>query len=93
MQTTSGLVIIPGSGTPNATEFEITNITGGNLFQNDGTTAVPAGSFISVAQGRAGLKFTPSDELRRPGGLHRSKLDLRQSEWADRYAGDRCAHR
>ena len=59
-QTTSGLVITPGSGTPNATYFKITTILYGTLFQNDGTTLIAEGSFISVAQGGAGLKFTPS---------------------------------
>ena len=61
MQTTSGLVI-----TPNATDagfvtyFQITNITGGTLYQNDGVTAIANGAFITAAQGAAGLKFTPT---------------------------------
>jgi hypothetical protein len=59
-QTTSGLVITPAAGDSSATFFQITGITGGTLFQNDGTTAITNGSFITVAQGTAGLKFTPT---------------------------------
>jgi len=52
--------------TPNAadtafvTNFQITNIMGGNLFLNDGSTPVINGQFITVAQAAAGLKFTPA---------------------------------
>jgi len=60
-QTTSGLVI-----TPNAldngvvTNYQITGITGGTLYLHDGVTAIANNSFITVAQGSAGLKFTPT---------------------------------
>ena len=57
-QSTSGLVITPSSGS--ITNFQITNITGGTLYQNDGTTTISDGDFITVAQGAAGLKFTPT---------------------------------
>ena len=46
----------PGS----TTNFQITAITGGTLYQNDGTTQITSGSFITLAQGEAGLKFTPT---------------------------------
>ncbi len=60
-QTTSGLVITPNSAdTAYVTNFEITGITGGTLFLNDGTTAISNGTFITVAQGALGLKFTPT---------------------------------
>jgi RHS repeat-associated protein len=60
-QTTSGLVITPNSAdTGFVTNFQITNITGGTLFLNDGVTQVTNGEFITVAQGAAGLKFTPA---------------------------------
>ncbi|HEX4147156.1 MAG TPA: choice-of-anchor Q domain-containing protein, partial [Pirellulales bacterium] len=59
-QTTSGLVIKPGTGDSAATYFQITAITGGTLYQNNGTTAISSGSFITLAQGAAGLKFTPT---------------------------------
>ena len=60
-QTTSGLVITPNAAdTVFVTDFQITNITGGTLYQNDGTTQITDGEFITVAQGAAGLKFTPT---------------------------------
>jgi hypothetical protein len=59
-QTTTGLVISrnPADG-PEVTHFKITGIIGGTLFQNDGTTPIVEGDFITFAQGNAGLKFTP----------------------------------
>src|SRR5262249_23328467 len=60
-QTTSGLVISRNvADGAEVTHFKITNITNGSLFQNDGTTAINAGDFITFAQGNAGLKFTPA---------------------------------
>ena len=60
-QTTSGLVInrnvVDGA---EVTHYKITSITGGTLFQANGTTQISNGSFITVAQGGAGLKFTPT---------------------------------
>jgi hypothetical protein len=66
-QTTGGLVISKNAadGTE-VTHFKITGITGGTLFQNDGTTAIANGDFITVAEGNAGLKFTPSANLYSP---------------------------
>jgi hypothetical protein len=60
-QTTSGLVITrnPADGAE-VTSFKITGITGGALFLNNGTTLISNGNFITVAQGAAGLKFTPA---------------------------------
>lgn len=60
-QTTSGLVMSlnPADGAE-VTHFKITAITGGDLFQNDGTTPIGDGDFITVTQGNAGLKFTPT---------------------------------
>jgi RHS repeat-associated protein len=60
-QTTSGLVVTPNSAdTAFVTNFQITGITGGTLFLNNGTTQITSGEFITVAQGGAGLKFTPA---------------------------------
>lgn len=42
------------------THFKISGITGGTLFQNNGTTPINNGDFITVAQGQAGVKFLPS---------------------------------
>jgi len=60
-QTTSGLVITinPADGAE-VTNFKITNITNGTLFKNNGTTQINNNDFITVAEGNAGLKFTPA---------------------------------
>jgi len=72
-QTTAGLVITPGAS-DTATSFQITGITGGTLFQHDGTTAIASGSFITAAQGAAGLKFTPTS-----GSLATGSFTVRES--------------
>ncbi len=60
-QTTSGLVIsrniVDGA---EVTHFKITGITNGTLFLNDGVTPVTNGTFVTFAQGNAGLRFTPA---------------------------------
>lgn len=40
--------------------FQISGITGGTLFQNNGTTPIANGEFITFAQGNAGLRFLPA---------------------------------
>ncbi len=60
-QTTTGLEINKNvADGAEVTHFKITAITGGTLYQNDGTTAIASGDFITYAQGQAGLKFTPT---------------------------------
>jgi hypothetical protein len=54
--------------------FKISNIQNGALFLNDGVTAVTSGSFITVAQGNAGLKFTPT-----PGFIGGATFDVQGS--------------
>ena len=63
-QTASGLVVTrnPVDGAE-VTHYRITNITHGTVFLADGTTAVGSGGFITVAQGAAGLKFTPASNF------------------------------
>src|SRR5262249_7974547 len=60
-QTTSRLVIsrnaVDGAEVAN---FKITGVTNGTLFKNNGTTPIANGTFITFAEGNAGLKFTPS---------------------------------
>jgi len=57
----TGLVITRNSVDGNeVTHYQITAITGGTLFQNDGVTAILTGAFITAAQGTAGLKFLPT---------------------------------
>lgn len=59
-QTTSGLVItINAVDGKEVSHFRISNILNGTLYQNDGTTAIAANSYITVLEGGAGLKFTP----------------------------------
>src|SRR5262249_62040121 len=68
LQTTSGLVISRNAADgAEVTHFKITNILNGALFLNDGVTPVPSGSFITFAQGNAGLRFTPAANLNNPG--------------------------
>ena len=60
-QTTSGLVITRNvNDGDEVTHFRIDAISGGTLFQHDGVTPIAAETFITVAQGGAGLRFTPS---------------------------------
>src|SRR5262249_3843357 len=60
-QTTSGLVISRNAADGSeVTNFKITSITNGTLYQNDGTTPINSGDFITFAQGNAGLKFPPA---------------------------------
>jgi hypothetical protein len=67
IQTTSGLVITRNvSDSAEVTHFKITNITNGTLFKNDGTTPIANNSFITFAEGNAGLKFTPGPNLFSP---------------------------
>ncbi|OYV07435.1 MAG: hypothetical protein CFE26_00995 [Verrucomicrobiales bacterium VVV1] len=63
-QTTSGLVIAANAADNGlTTHYQITGITAGTLFKNDGATAIASGSFITKAEGAAGLKFTPDLNL------------------------------
>ena len=91
-QTTAGLVITPGANDSTAAYFQITGITGGTLYQNNGTTPITSGSFITLAQGAAGLKFTPTT-----GSLATGSFNVEESttnvvgriEWRDGDGHDR----
>ena len=64
VQTTSGLVITPNAvDGAEVTSFKITSVANGALFQADGTTPIADGASITVAQGAAGLRFTPIDTI------------------------------
>jgi hypothetical protein len=64
---TTGQIITPAAGDGPIVQFyKITNITNGTLFKNDGLTAIPNNSFITLAEGAAGLKFTPTANLTSP---------------------------
>jgi len=60
--TQSGAIVLERHANDGAevTHFRISNITGGTLFQADGVTVISSGGYITVAEGNAGLKFTPS---------------------------------
>jgi co-chaperonin GroES (HSP10) len=67
-QTSSGLVITKNAvDNGEVTHFKITAITNGTLFKNNGTTPISNGDFITVAEGNAGLKFTPAANAFSPG--------------------------
>ncbi|MBF0187511.1 MAG: cadherin domain-containing protein [Magnetococcales bacterium] len=51
------------------THFEISSITNGTLYQNDGTTSISEGAYITYDQGQAGLKFTPSSNSSSSGSF------------------------
>jgi len=68
IQTSSGLVITRNAvDSTEVSHFKITNITNGTLFKNDGTTPITNNQFITFAEGNAGLKFTPANNLSSPG--------------------------
>jgi hypothetical protein len=61
---TSGLIITPNSEDGGSvTHYQITNITNGKLYLADGTTQVTEGSFITVSDGAAGLKWLPDENV------------------------------
>ncbi len=60
-QSATGLVLSRNANDDNeVTHFKITNISGGILYQNNGSAKINDGDFITVSQGNAGLKFTPA---------------------------------
>ena len=69
-QTASGLVVTPNAADgAEVTHFKVTAITGGLLFLADGTTPVTDGTFVTAAQGAAGLRFTPAPDAIAPGSF------------------------
>ena len=69
-QSTTGLVINRNSADAAGavTHFKITAIAGGALFQNDGTTLIADGQFVTIEQAALGLKFTPSGDANTASG-------------------------
>lgn len=69
-QTTTGLVVTRNADDGAwAAYFQISGISGGRLFLNDGATPLADGDFITAAQGAAGLRFTPDSGLDTPGSF------------------------
>jgi|GEM_PF-1254698 len=68
--TSTGLTLQTAEGDVGiVTHFKITNIRNGSLFLVDGTTAVAAGTFLTVSQGGAGLRFLPNQHLNDATGV------------------------
>ena len=64
MFVSSNAVIIQRNGADGAeiTGFRVTDIVGGDLFHNDGTTLIHEGEWVTVAEGGLGLKFVGTNE-------------------------------
>ncbi|MDJ0829095.1 MAG: cadherin-like domain-containing protein [Desulfobacterales bacterium] len=71
MNTTTDLIVIdrhPDDGAE-VTHFRITGVTNGTLYLADGITPITDGDFITVAQGQAGVRFTPAANSIATGGF------------------------
>ncbi len=69
-QSMSGLRMAPDANDlALVTNFQITNLAGGTLYLNDGVTPVHSGDFITLAQGNAGLKFSPTSNSTATGSF------------------------
>ncbi len=68
----SGLIFINRNSNdgPEVTHFKITGITNGTLYLDDGVTRIDNGDFITVAQGQAGLRFTPAADSAAAGSFN-----------------------
>jgi uncharacterized delta-60 repeat protein len=80
-QTSSGLVISRNSEDGSEVRnFRISNIIGGTLYHNDGTTVIENGDYISASSGNAGLRFTPYSNFNGNGSF-----DVQASTVADAF--------
>jgi hypothetical protein len=59
-QSVNGLEITNNSSTVLATHYKISDITGGQLYLNDGTMPIQNGQYIPAIEAEKGLKFTPA---------------------------------
>jgi hypothetical protein len=66
--TSNGLVVEPAETGTAPTHYRITDIVGGSLYKNDGTTAIENNDFITLAEGAAGLKYRPADDAHDDSG-------------------------
>ncbi|QEL20720.1 autotransporter-associated beta strand repeat-containing protein [Limnoglobus roseus] len=68
-QTSSGLIVTPNAADGAAVSaFQISGIVGGQLFKSDGDTPINNGDFVSLAEGAAGLRFTPAADANTTAG-------------------------
>ena len=70
--TQSGLIVLDRNAVDGAevTHLKISGVVGGGVFLADGVTPVNNGDFITIAQGQAGLRFTPSANNTTPGSFN-----------------------
>ena len=69
-QSATGLVITPNALDSGLSGFyQIRNISNGKLYRSDGVTQISNSSFITFAQGAAGLKFTPDGDSPKNGSF------------------------
>ena len=60
-QSSSGLVISRNAADGvEVTHVKVTGISNGTLYKGDGTTQITNGSFVTFAEGNAGLRFSPA---------------------------------
>ena len=71
MSVQSGLIVIERNADDGAevTHFRISNISNGRLYFADGITPINDGDYITVAQGQAGVRFTPDAGSLTPGSF------------------------
>jgi hypothetical protein len=69
--TQSELIVIDRNASDGAevTHFRISGITNGTLYLADGTTQINNGDYITVAQGQAGVRFTPAENTSADGSF------------------------
>jgi hypothetical protein len=69
-QSSGGLVLTPNAAdSATVTHFKITAIANGKLYKSNGTTEITNGTFITKAEGAAGLKFTPTADFNGTGSF------------------------
>ena len=86
----SDLIVIDRNADDGAevTHFRIANITNGTLYLADGITPIHDGDYITVAQGQAGVRFTPVADTLDNGSFTVEVLRRRRF----RGAAKRCGH-
>lgn len=65
----SAPIVIERAPNQAITYFRVSAVVGGSLFLADGLTPIADGSFVTYADGHAGLRFLPSPDSVAPGGF------------------------
>ena len=86
-QTTSGLVITPGANDTSAAYFQISIITGGTLYLNNGTTPITSGQFHHVGSRRSGTEIHANLRSAGRGWVHGPGIDDQLRERIERRNG------